>query len=300
MGMEFGSSEADDIRPSLIDGQPEPDSTPYDPASDFSFLVGMIPSDSPEDHDPFTTTYDSDLEDAVRAGEPGGEAGFVALAPGDGWWEQAENTVPGSDAQPVIPDSLIEAAESTLQSLARQAADSASAAPSHFGPDLVCSLDIADQIETTLEGTRSGSGFGLKVSMPGLDFPIEDLDARIEVLARLHAGGSPSDGPTAGTLLEVQFHEPPTGRGDVAPHHRLPDTSAGSGTPPAPTAGASSEDDPWKVWLDLVGAQLIRNLRWALTYVASLPAGTVQASIRIGVLPERPPPVTGGQSSRRL
>ena len=184
-------------------------------------------------------------------------------------------------------ESAVELVNSTCKSLAWHAAESVSAGISPLGPVIVRSVYLGKQVVTIVNGMRNGEGFDLKLSIPGLSIPIEAEGAKLEVLARLHVGGSAPGGPTADTLFEIQFYEPPTGDGDVDSHQKLSGTAAPEGAPPAETVGESERHDPWAPWLDLVGKQLIQNLSWVLTYVASLPAGTVEASIRLGTTLER-------------
>ncbi|MEU8607757.1 hypothetical protein AB0C29_07135 [Actinoplanes sp. NPDC048791] len=298
MGVEFESSGTNENWSPWINGPPESSSTPDHSTLDDYSSPGIIQWDPPEIQDPSESAYDGGVEAAARATEAAERSGSVVSMPGDGRPEpQTEITAPGSgdspperrEARSGVPDSAVEFINSAVKSLAWQAVESASAALSPLGPVVVRSLYIVNQIDTMIEGTRSGAGFDLKVSIPGLEFSIDELDAKLEVLARLHVGGPPSGGPTAGTLLEVQFYEPPTGRGDVGPHLQTSDTSGRFGIPPVHTDGGTLEDDRWGAWLDLVGELLIRNLSWALTYVASLPAGTVLASIKIGAPSARPP-----------
>lgn len=202
----------------------------------------------------------------------------------------------GREAVPVpaehrlrAPNPGVEFVQTGLERLAWQAADTVSAGLSPLGPVVVRGLYIGKQIVTMVQGTCNGDGFNLKVSIPGMDLPLEDLHAKLEILTRLRVGGQTSDRPDAGVHLEAEFYEPPTGDGDVGSSHRPSASTARHGILPAPTAEYIPPTDPWAVWLDLAGTRLIHNLSWALTYVAGLPAGTVETSIRIGARPERLP-----------
>ena len=227
-------------------------------------------------------------EEAMESAVPDGDIPGNPAAPGE-TESHGEGVPRGLGMRPEISRSTSEFLRSSLESLAWRAAESISAGVLPLGPVIVRALYISKQIITLLEGTRSGEGYSLKVSIPGLDIPIEGLNARLEVLARLRVGEPTSRGPDAGTLLEVQFYEPPTDSGDVGSIHRPSDNQPSDAIAPSEISAAqnarNSELDPWEAWLNLVGARLIHNLSWALKYVAGLPAGTDEASIRIGYGP---------------
>ncbi|MBL7260017.1 hypothetical protein [Paractinoplanes lichenicola] len=127
----------------------------------------------------------------------------------------------------------------------------------HFqesGPQVVRGLYLAKQLVTVFSGLRSGDGFYLKFSVPDLDLP-----AGLQVVFRLRLGYVGHHPEGFGFRAEIQVFEPwfP----DVDVKRDLPDTARrmASGIPPVHTP-AQRTDDPWRVWLGLLGDDLIHHL----------------------------------------
>jgi hypothetical protein len=133
------------------------------------------------------------------------------------------------------------------------------------GPQVVRGLYLTKQIVEMLKGYRSGDGFYFKVSVPGLDLPLG-----LELVFRIRLGFLDRDSAGYGFSAEIQVFEPwfP----DLNVKHRLPDTAGklGRGIPPTYTP-APRRDDPWRVWLVLIGDGLILDLARTLADATGTP-----------------------------
>ena len=50
---------------------------------------------------------------------------------------------------------------------------------------------------------------------------------------------------------------------------------------------APAEADPWRIWLNLLGAPLIHHLSWALRNATGLPLDTIEQALLADRYPER-------------
>jgi hypothetical protein len=141
------------------------------------------------------------------------------------------------------------------------------------GPQVVRGLYLTKQIVEMLKGYRSGDGFYFKVSVPGLDLPLG-----LELVFRIRLGFLDRDSAGYGFSAEIQVFEPwfP----DLNVKHRLPDTAGklGRGIPPTYTP-APRRDDPWRVWLVLIGDGLILDLARTLADATGTPVDELTARL---------------------
>lgn len=142
------------------------------------------------------------------------------------------------------------------------------------GPQVVRWLYLTKQVVEMFKRYRSGDGFYVKFSVPDLDLP-----PGMEFIFRIRLGFLNQDSTGFGCSAEIQILEPWFPDLDVK--HTLPDTAGklGRGIPPVHTP-APRHDDPWCVWLALIGDGLILDLARTLADATGTPLDKMTTRLR--------------------
>ena len=171
---------------------------------------------------------------------------------------------------------LVDIGRTGLESTLWKGAEVAAAGLHPLGPCVVRGLYLSKQVIAAFKGMQAGDGFYFKVAVPGLNLPMG-----LELVFRVRLSyKAPSVGGGYGFGAEIQVFEP--WLPDQGVKHRLHDTAEklASGVLPARTPESSS-GDPWRVWLVLIGDQLIGDLAEALAAATHLSAGEILAGLRV-------------------
>jgi hypothetical protein len=162
-------------------------------------------------------------------------------------------------------DGFQEFTREAVKSLLWQAAEltAAAVAPVPVGPVVVRCLYLSRQMVVAARGVASGEGFDFKMNLPGLDLLNGSiLPPGFELVARLRVGQAPPDrGSGLDIRPELQFFEQWFNDVDVANadeprlRRRIRIMGLVEISEPGPRP-----DDPWTVWLALLGDDLIHRL----------------------------------------
>jgi hypothetical protein len=181
---------------------------------------------------------------------------------------------PGVTPRDWLAGQLIDIGTTGLESTLWKIGEEVASQLHPLGPQVVRGLYVTKQLAAALKGLRSGDGFYFKVSAPGLDLP-----AGLELVFRIRLGYRNEDAAGYGFRAEIQVFEPWLDDMDIKTDEFSAADKLASGVPAVGAVAGAAHPDPWRVWLVLIGADLIRDLAATLARAANVPTGAMLAQL---------------------
>jgi hypothetical protein len=177
------------------------------------------------------------------------------------------------EPQDALTGQVVDFTKSGVETFLWKACEVASLHLTPLGPAIVRSLYLSAQLLDSFNGLRDGNGLIFKVCVPGLgDVLPKDFEFVVVVRVASERHGLVSG---VGVRAELQVFQP------YFPDY---DVEAAEGRPvagriPAVRTPVAEGQDPWRIWLALIGDGLIRDLSGTLAKAVNVPVANVSQAL---------------------